>query len=53
MGLLNRWPAKRAQEVKGTHTVSLEREKSIYVSSALNAYQTIDILLKNLIKKKL
>ena len=52
MGLLNRWPAKRAQEVKGTHTVSLEREKSIYVSSALNAYQTIDILLKNLIKKK-
>ena len=52
MGLLNRWPAKRAQEVKGTHTVSLEREKSIYVSSALNAYQAIDILLKNLIKKK-
>ena len=52
MGLLNRWPAKRAQKVKGTHTVSLEREKSIYVSSALNAYQAIDILLKNLIKQK-
>ena len=52
MGLLNRWPAKRAQKVKGTHTVSLEREKSIYVSSALNAYQAIDILLKNLKSKK-
>ena len=52
MGLLNRWPAKRAQEVKGTHTVSPEREKSIYVSSALNAYQAIDILLKILKKQK-
>ena len=43
---------KRAQEVKGTHTVSPEREKSKYVSSALNAYQAIDILLLSLKKAK-
>mgnify|MGYP006314523801 FL=1 len=43
---------KRAQEVKGTHTVSPEREKSIYVSSALNAYQAIDLLLEILKKQK-
>ena len=43
MGLLNRWPAKRAQKVKGTHTVSLKKEKSIFVSSALNAYQASNI----------
>ena len=47
--LHNKWKgAKR----KGTHTVSLQREKSIYVSSAINAYQAIDILLKNLKKEK-
>ena len=49
---LNRWPAKRAQKVKGTHTVSLKREKSIFVSSALNAYQAIDILLLEVGKKQ-
>ena len=48
---LNRWPAKRAQKVKGTHTVSLKREKSIFVSSALNAYQAIDILLLKSLEK--
>ena len=36
---------KRAQKVKGTHTVPFKRKKAIFVSSALNAYQAIDILL--------
>lgn len=49
---LNGWPAKRAQEVKGTHTISLDREKSIFVSSALNAYQAIDILMEILKMQK-
>ena len=49
---LNNLPAKRAQKVKGTHTVSLKREKSIFVSSALNAYQAIDILLLEVGKKQ-
>ncbi len=37
-------PAKKAQKVKGTHTTtSKQRKQSVFVSSALNAYQAFDI----------
>lgn len=42
---VNSKPAKRVQKVKGTHTVSLLIEKTIYVSSALNACQAFDFLV--------
>ena len=48
----NSEPAKRAQKVKGTHTVSPRREKSISVSSALNACQAFDISFESLIGKQ-